>query len=143
MEIVAIWWSYGGYILIFGFMVLTNNFNSSEFACKDATAVPSALLGNLLELARNLQVLRDELGAPITIRSGFRTISHNQKIGGAKNSYHLRAMAADFVVPGYTTVLVFTKIFELIKNGKMKPGGLHAYGSWVHYDIRGFLQLYK
>ena len=143
MKIVAIWWLYGGYILIFVIMVLTKNFNSSEFACKDGTAVPSALLSNLLELAENLQVLRDELGAPITISSGFRTISHNNKIGGAKNSYHLRAMAADIVVKGYTANQVFTKILELIKKGMLKAGGLHCYDSWVHYDIRGYLQLYK
>lgn len=124
-------------------MVLTKNFNSSEFACKDGTSVPSALLGNLQDLAKNLQVLRDELDAPVKIISGFRTISHNRKINGAKNSYHLRAMAADIVVKGYTTGQVFTKILELIKNGKMKAGGLHCYSTWVHYDIRGFLQLYK
>ena len=124
-------------------MVLTKNFNSSEFACKDGTSVPSALLDNLKELAENLQVLRDVLGAEVTIRSGFRTISHNKKIGGAKNSFHLRAMAADIVVKGYTSGQVFTKILVLIKNGKMKAGGLHCYKTWVHYDIRGYLQLYK
>ena len=124
-------------------MVLTKNFNSSEFACKDGTTVPSALLSNLKVLAENLQVLRDELGAPLTIRSGYRSISHNRKIGGAKNSYHLRAMAADFVCPGFSTSHIFTKILELIKCGKMKAGGLHCYETWVHYDTRGFLQLYK
>lgn len=124
-------------------MVLTKNFNSSEFDCKDGTTVPYALLGNLQELAKNLQVLRDNLGASIIIRSGFRSISHNKKIGGAKNSYHLRAMAADIVCPDYSTSQVFTKILVLIKSGKMKAGGLHCYSTWVHYDIRGFLQLYK
>ena len=140
---MVIWWLYGSYILIFVIMVLSKNFNSSEFACKDGTSVPSALLGNLQVLAENLQVLRDDLGAPITIRSGFRSISHNRIIGGAKNSYHLRAMASDIVVKGYTPGQVFTKILELIKNGKMKAGGLHCYETWVHYDTRGFLQLYK
>ena len=124
-------------------MELTKNFNSSEFACKDGTTVPSALLSNLLELAQNLQVLRDFLGVPITINSGFRTISHNKKIGGAKNSYHLRALAADIVVKGYILDQVFTIILELIKAGKMKAGGLHCYSKWVHYDVRGYLQLYK
>ena len=124
-------------------MVLTKNFNSSEFACKDGTIVPSALLSNLRELAENLQVLRGALGVPITIQSGFRSISHNRKIGGRSQSYHLRAMAADIVVKGYTSDRVYRKILDLIKDGRMKAGGLHCYPTWVHYDIRGYLQLYK
>lgn len=116
---------------------LTTNFNISEFACKDGTAVPDTYRNNALEVAQNLQVLRDTLGKPISINSAYRTVSHNKSVGGEPNSYHLRAQAADIVVSGYTPSAVKGAIEKLIKEGKMKQGGIGLYNSFVHYDIRG------
>ena len=117
---------------------LTKNFNISEFKCKDGTEVPAELRNNVIELAVNLQVLRDELGKPISITSGYRSQQHNWKIGGAKGSYHLKAMAADIKVKGMKPKEVSEVIEQLISEGRMKEGGIGIYRSWVHYDIRGF-----
>ena len=67
-------------------MRLTKNFNLSEFDCKDGTEMPSELLANVLELAENLQVLRDFVGVPIKINSSYRSLSHNANIGGSKSA---------------------------------------------------------
>jgi uncharacterized protein YcbK (DUF882 family) len=116
-------------------MKLTENFDSSEFACKDGTPVPENLLCNVQELAENLQVLRDDVKKPVNIQSGFRTKSHNTKVGGAARSQHLIAKAADIKIPGLTPEQVGAKIRDLVKAGKMKKGGLSVYPTFTHYDV--------
>lgn len=119
-------------------MKLTENFEKKEFESKDGAAMPAAVLVQIKELAKNLQVLREKVNKPIVITSGYRSPAHNKAIGGAKESKHILGQAADFKVPGMTPKQVYLIILQLIKEGKMKPGGLHAYSTWVHYDIRGY-----
>lgn len=117
---------------------LTENFNLREFRCKDGSSVPYDLVENVAELARNLQVLRDELGAAIRIISGWRNPSYNAKIGGAKRSKHMEGIAGDIQVAGHTPAEVHAKIESLISAGRMCQGGLGIYpGRFVHYDTRG------
>ena len=119
-------------------MRLTQNFSLQEFACKDGTSVPKEFYPNVKELANNLQVLRDRIQAPIIISgSGYRTKSHNKKVGGAPKSQHLTASAADISVNNYSTLQLASIIEELIAKGKMKQGGIGIYPTFVHYDIRG------
>ncbi len=118
-------------------MRLTRNFNLSEFDCKDGTEMPSELLTNVLELAENLQVLRDFVGVPIKINSSYRSLSHNAKIGGSKSSQHLFAKAADIVIESKNPEQVANIIKALILEGKMKQGGIGVYNTFTHYDIRG------
>lgn len=118
-------------------MMLTPNFNLDEFKSKDGSYFPAEIVKSLTTLAEQLQVLRTELGRSITITSGYRSPSHNVKIGGAKDSFHVRGMAADIQVSGFTPKQVYDTIENLIKEGKMKEGGLGLYKSWVHYDFRG------
>ena len=116
-------------------MKLTKSFQLSEFACNDGTQVPEALIPNVKELAKNLQVLRDEIGESLTINSGYRSPYWNKKIGGVKSSMHLKAMASDLVCKSLTPKQLKAVIEKLIKQGKMKNGGIGLYPSFVHYDI--------
>jgi uncharacterized protein YcbK (DUF882 family) len=118
-------------------MQLTKNFSLSEFECKDKSITPAGVIVNLKKLADNLQVLRDYLGKRITINSGYRSPLYNIKIGGAKNSMHLFGKASDIVVDGCTPKQVFDAIETLQARGEMAIGGLKAYGTFTHYDIRG------
>ena len=114
---------------------LTKNFHADEFKCKDGKPVPMEYKVSLIELATNLQVLRDVLKRKITITSGYRSPAHNKKVGGASKSSHLTAKAADIKVEGLTPRQVKIQIEELIKRGMMKNGGIGLYASWLHYDI--------
>lgn len=119
-------------------MQLTKNFNRQEFDCKDGTKVPDEFLPNVQEVANNLQILRDYLKVPVRVTgSGYRTKSHNKKVGGAKFSQHLTASGADINADGYTPKELAKEIEKLIKEGKMKQGGIGVYKGFVHYDIRG------
>lgn len=119
-------------------MQLTKNFKKSEFESKDGAAMPAVVLARVKVLAANLQVLRNHVGKPIIITSGYRSPAHNKRIGGAPASKHTFGEAADFKIPGMTPREVYLTILELQRQGKMLPGGLHAYSTWVHYDIRGY-----
>ena len=118
-------------------MKLTPNFSKSEFDSKDGSPMPPEVFERINELARNLQVLRDELGQPITITSGYRSPAHNAAVGGATRSQHLYGTAADFKVKNTAAVVVAETIERLISEGRMIEGGLKAYSSWTHYDVRG------
>lgn len=117
-------------------MKLTENFSLDEFKSKDGSAFPAEVVQNLGVLAKQLQALRDHLGKPITITSGYRSKEHNKKIGGALDSYHVRGMASDIQVAGMKPKEVAEEIEKLIKDGKMLEGGVGIYNSWVHYDFR-------
>lgn len=116
---------------------LTKNFYQEEFNCHDGTPVPALLAPNIKELAENLQVLRDDLGQPLQILSGYRSPAWNLKVGGKPNSYHKKGMAADLTTKDVTPRQLHARILKLIKAGKMKEGGLGLYPGFVHYDIRG------
>ena len=118
-------------------MKLEENFELDEFACNDGTAVPDDLMGNVTELAKNLQVLRDHIKRPIIVISGYRTKRYNTRIGGARRSQHMLAKAADIKVPGLSPSTVKDIIVSLIKSGHMKSGGIGLYTTFTHYDIRG------
>lgn len=116
---------------------LTKNFMREEFACHDGTPVPLPYYDAVKRLAMNLQVLRDELGEPVHVVSGYRTSTYNAQVGGAKKSQHLQAKAADITVKSKSPQFVFNTIERLIRERKMEQGGMGLYNGFVHYDIRG------
>ena len=116
-------------------MKLTNNFNLNEFN-KHNFPLTETILRNIQELAKNLQVLRDEVKKPIKITSGYRNAEFNSKIKGATKSRHITGQAADLKIEGYTPKQVAAIIEKLIAAGKMKQGGLGIYSTWIHYDVR-------
>jgi uncharacterized protein YcbK (DUF882 family) len=117
-------------------MQLTENFSLHEFDCNDGTPVPEHLLHNVEALAEQLQILRDYLKEPVRINSAYRHANYNKKIGGAPDSMHLRAMAADITVKSKTPKQVKAFIERLIKLKKLKFGGIGLYPGFVHVDIR-------
>ncbi len=118
-------------------MTLTDNFTINEFECHDGTGVPWNLVENVQKLANNLQVLRDTIDKPIYVVSGYRNPTYNKRIGGAKRSYHMKAMAADIRVNGMSPKAIKAAIEILITEGKMEQGGIGLYNTFVHYDNRG------
>lgn len=119
-------------------MKLSEHFLLHEFACKDGSPTPEAVIPCLIELAQQLEPLRAHLGGrPVTITSGYRSPEYNRRVGGAPRSQHVNGRAADIRVSGVEPPAVAAAIEELIRAGKMKQGGLGLYKAWVHYDTRG------
>lgn len=78
---------------------LSANFRVREFRCKDGT--DEILISE--ELVAMLEKLRAKLAkklggeVKININSGYRTKSHNKKIGGSTTSKHCKGLAADII----------------------------------------------
>ena len=107
---------------------LTANFRVREFRCLDGSDKILIAIG----MVTILQKIRDHFGKSVTINSGFRTESHNKKVGGSPNSQHLLGMAADIVVAGVTPLAVAQYAEYLMP----QTGGIGVYGSFTHIDIR-------
>jgi len=117
---------------------LSKNFTFTEFASKDGAEPTPDVLENLRKLTSNLETIRKHFGnVPIQINSGWRSEAHNAKIGGVKNSMHVKGKAADFVIKGFTPVQIAAELEKLIAAKKISQGGIGVYPNFTHYDIRG------
>ena len=105
----------------------TKNFHYSEFFYSakaklndiDNDTDNLAVLRNLKYTAKQMQKIRDLLGRPITITSGYRCEDLNDLVGGSKGSYHLIGQAADFICPRFGDA---TDIIRKIPRSTMKAG---------------------
>ena len=90
---------------------------------------------NLLLLITNvLQPLRDKLGKPIKVTSGYRCEKLNKMIpGSAQYSQHMLGQAADIQVNGCST----KDLFDYIKKSGIEYDQLiNEYDRWVHVSYR-------
>lgn len=104
--------------------MLSKNFNEREFACKHC--------GNIKlnsDLVTKLQKLRDLVGRPITINSGYRCPTHNKNVGGSPGSKHMQGTAADIQVSGMSP--------KQVANAAEKVGflGIGLYSTFTHVDL--------
>ena len=78
-----------------------------------------------------LDCLREKYGKPIIISSGFRTKEYNSKIGGAKNSWHLRGRAVDIPCTS------LSDRFNLVKYAlEIGFTGIEIADKHIHLDTR-------
>ena len=119
-------------------MKLTENFFLHEFDCSDGSPVPDHLMINVMDLAEQLQLIRDYINEPLHINSGYRTKEYNDSLPNASpNSQHLLAKAADLRAETVEPEQLYRIITAMIHAGKLKQGGVGLYKTFVHYDIRG------
>ena len=103
-------------------------FSRSEFKCPccDFAAVDY----ELLEL---LSVIRTTLDEPVIINSACRCEAHNERVGGAKGSYHKKGMAADIRCKAATPEHIYRLATALAPEDKY---GVIKYEGFVHIDVR-------
>ena len=68
----------------------------------------------LRELCANiLQPLRDAVGHPLTVTSGYRSPRLNRAVGGSQTSQHMEGRAADLVCFNMSAKKLFKSVLEL------------------------------
>lgn len=101
---------------------LTAHFSRWEFDCPHCGALPTISL----ELVTVLERIRNHLGRPLVVVSGFRCSVYNRRVGGWSKSEHLYGRAAD--IPR-----------GLVRPALAKSAGAHGAGvrdGWViHVDV--------
>ena len=90
-------------------------------------------LTNLIE--KVLDPIREQLGSPITVSSGFRSWKVNKAVGGVDSSQHTKGEAVDLVCNNNA------KLFELIQKKGLYDQLIWEYGTdrcpaWVHVSLK-------
>lgn len=116
---------------------ITRNFSFEEFEHSETALreridnrIPSAEVGGAIRaLTVNvLQPLRDDLGAPVIIESGFRCADLNRLVGGQDRSQHKKGEASDIRSPFYNPLAIARAIVRL----KLPFDQLILYPTFVH-----------
>lgn len=114
---------------------LSEFINSATAKRRQIDNTPSfEVVDNLNRLADYLDGIREKLGKPILINSGYRSPMLNKAVGGVANSQHLKGLAADVVCADMESLLKVLRetggFDQLIKE--------HRKGStsfWYHISV--------
>lgn len=101
------------------------NFTPKEIACRGT----GKLLVNEDALDK-LQALRDKVGKPFHVNSGYRSPEHNSAVGGAPNSKHMEGIAFDISLSNLDRQILYQ---EAMTHGF---NGIGQYPSFMHIDTR-------
>lgn len=106
------------------------HFIPEEFMCK-CGCNQIKLSDNLLRIVSSI---RNQIGVPIIITSGYRCPEHNKKVGGHPNSYHTKGLACDIKVVTYQWPKLILALFD----HKIERIGFYLKRNnlkWIHIDI--------
>lgn len=89
---------------------------------------------NVIELAKNLDRVREMWGSAIAVTSWYRPPAINRRVGGVYNSQHISGKAVD-VYPVNGKIFAFQSFLDRIA-WKNKALGYGARKGFVHLDLR-------
>lgn len=121
---------------------LTPSFTLAEFLAsqtatrKGISNTPDAGSLNTIRtvLAPGMQRIRDLLGVPLFITSGYRSPSLNRAVGGSRTSQHVTGNAADFNAPGFGSPLEICRFLDKHR-AQIGFDQLIEEGTWVHVSF--------
>lgn len=111
---------------------ITEHFNIKEFRCRGQFCCDGSSAINF-GLVFRLEYLREALGVPLVITSGFRCEKHNRECGGSPGSYHRIGLAADIQKPEKFTVELMWSIAR-----DLDALTVIKYEWGIHCDMRGY-----
>ena len=98
----------------------------------DNTPTPD-ILEKLKHTASQLDKVRELLGKPVNISSGYRCLQVNRRLGSKDSSQHLKAEAVDFKCELFGSP---KKVFDTIKASNIQFDQLILeFNSWVHISF--------
>ena len=91
------------------------------------------IINNLTFLAGELEYVRDILGNPMLISSGYRSYVLNDHLGSKRTSSHCKGLAVDFICPSFGDPhnVVDAIVLANINYDQV----ILEYGRWVHLSF--------
>ena len=77
-----------------------------------------------------LNKIREGLGKPMYVNSGYRCKKHNEKVGGKENSAHRRGTAADIKCTNSHDRFIIIELAYEVGFKRLKP-----YPTFIHLDV--------
>ena len=81
----------------------------------------------------SLQIIRDKLNSPIRVTSAYRNPFHNKRVGGSRNSQHLKGVAFDIAVPNKSYAV---RVEQLAIEEGFTAIGRYPSRHFIHIDMR-------
>lgn len=115
---------------------MTKYFTNGEFACKGRECRGLTNVGQGIDprLLKILDSIREQLGKPVYVLSGYRCPVHNANVGGASRSQHMDGTAADITYDGINV----DYLAQLAEAAGADGVGRYYSQGFVHVDTRGY-----
>jgi uncharacterized protein YcbK (DUF882 family) len=95
-----------------------------------------AQVENLIRVAVVAQMIRDHVGAPLSVANGYRPSWYNVAVGGKPRSAHTRAAAMDLVARNLEEARRMKAIAEQLWQSGMLDGlGFYGNPLRIHIDV--------
>ncbi len=109
----------------------TKNFKVSEFACKHCGE--NKIDQRVINMC---QVIRDAVGVPVIVNSGYRCKVHNEHVGGVRDSFHTHGLAADLTCKkgGKALYIAIQKLWHDGKLPNLQWCKYYVSRNFVHID---------
>lgn len=121
-------------------MKLSKYFELEEFLVSESAArlgipnIPASGIHLRLErLAETMDEVRELLGHPIIITSGYRSEALNRAVGGVHTSDHIKGLAADFICPRFGPPAVVCAAIQ--DSGIQFRQLINEFNRWSHIAI--------
>jgi zinc D-Ala-D-Ala carboxypeptidase len=127
-------------------MQLTTHFTLAELTASAKAAelgidntAPPEVVPRLVLTAQMLERIRERLGVPVIVTSGYRCRRLNAAVGGVTSSDHTQGHAADVVAPRYGTPTQIARtlapLVSVLGIGQLILEGVKG-KQWVHVSTR-------
>ena len=106
-------------------------FSSHEFDSKDA---PGSGVNMNMSHVKMLDQVRHMTGLPMRVNSGYRTLSHNDAIGGSSTSSHPRGYASDIHCDSISVLRAFHQAAQSVGFNRLGSYETKSGNYFIHLD---------